>query len=72
MTDKLITALVTVALAIIGLAGITALLSRSANTTGVISAGGSGLSKVLCTALSPITGGCNSLIEDVSSTISYG
>lgn len=56
MGDQLITSVVTVLLAIVGVAIIAVLVSKNANTTGVISAGASGFSSALGTALSPITG----------------
>jgi len=56
MGDSLITAVVTVLMAIVGVAIIAVLVSKNANTTGVISAGASGFSQSLSTALSPVTG----------------
>lgn len=56
MSDQLISSVVTVLTAIIGVAIIAVLVSRNANTTGVISAGASGFSQALSTALSPVTG----------------
>lgn len=46
----------TVLTAIIGVAIIAVLVSKNANTTQVISAGGSAFSSALGTALSPVTG----------------
>lgn len=57
MSDQIITSIVTVLTAIIGVAIIAVLVSKNANTTGVISAGGSAFSGALSTALSPVTGG---------------
>jgi membrane DNA delivery protein len=57
MSDQLITSVVTVLMAIVGVAIIAVLVSRNANTTGVIQAGASGFSQSLGTALSPVTGG---------------
>lgn len=56
MGEQLITSVVTVLTAIIGVAIIAVLVSRNANTVGVISAGGSAFSGALGTALSPVTG----------------
>lgn len=56
MSEQLISAVVTVLLAIVGVAIIATLVSRNANTAGVISAGGSAFSGSLGTALSPVTG----------------
>ena len=57
MSDTLITSVVTVLMAIVGVAIIAVLVSRNANTTGVIQAGAQGFSGSLATALSPVTGG---------------
>jgi membrane DNA delivery protein len=55
--DTLMTSVVTVLLAIVGVAIIAVLVSRNANTAGVIGAGGSAFSQSLGTAISPVTGG---------------
>lgn len=57
MGDSLVSAIVTVLMAIVGVAIIAVLVSRNANTTGVLQAGGSAFSGALGTALSPVTGG---------------
>lgn len=57
MTDNLINSVVTVATAIIGLAILAVLVSRQANTAGVIKAAASGLSQNIAAAVSPVTGG---------------
>lgn len=57
MSESLITSVVTVLTAIIGVAIIAVLVSKNANTSGVISAGAGGFSSALGTALSPVTGG---------------
>jgi len=57
MSEQLITSVVTVLTAIVGVAIIAVLVSKNANTTGVIQAGGSAFSSALGTALSPVTGG---------------
>lgn len=56
MGEQLITSVVTVATAIIGVAIIAVLVSKNANTSGVLQAGGSAFSGALGTALSPVTG----------------
>lgn len=56
MSDQLISSVVTVMTAIIGLAIIATLVSKNANTTGVISAGGSAFSNALSAAEAPVTG----------------
>lgn len=57
MSEQLITSVVSVALAIVGVAIIAVLVSRNANTAGVIQASAGGFSQSLATALSPVTGG---------------
>jgi uncharacterized membrane protein YbjE (DUF340 family) len=57
MSEQLITSVVTVLLAITGVAIIAVLVSKNANTSAVIGAGASGYSQALSTALSPVTGG---------------
>ena len=56
MSEQLITSVVTVLTAIIGVAIIAVLVSKNANTTGVISSAGSAFQGALGTALSPVTG----------------
>lgn len=56
MSDQLITSVVTILTAIIGVAIIAVLVSKNANTTAVIGAGASGFSTALGTALAPVTG----------------
>lgn len=57
MSDSLATSIVTVLLAVIGVAVIAVLVSKQAQTPQVLSAGGTAFSNVLGAALSPITGG---------------
>lgn len=57
MSDSIVTSIVTVLMAIIGVAIIAVLVSKNANTSGVLSAGGNAFSGVLGTALGPVTGG---------------
>jgi Na+/phosphate symporter len=55
--NELTTSVVTVLMAIIGVAIIAVLVSRNAQTGSVLQAGGNAFSNVLGSALSPITGG---------------
>lgn len=48
---------VTIAVAIVGVATLALLVSRRANTAGVIKAAGGAFQGALATALSPVTGG---------------
>lgn len=50
---------VTIAIAIIGIAGLAVIVSKQANTAGVLTAGGTAASGFLQTALSPVTGNTN-------------
>jgi hypothetical protein len=49
--------IVTIGVAIVGVATLAVLVSRNANTAGVIKAGGSAFSEALRAAVSPVTGG---------------
>lgn len=60
MGDQMITAIVSVATAIVGVAILAVIVSRNSNTANVIAAGGKAFSGSLATALSPVVGG-NSL-----------
>lgn len=55
-TDQLLSSIVTVMLAIVGVAIIAVLVSRNAQTAQVIGAGGNAFSGMLGTALSPVSG----------------
>lgn len=57
MSEQLFTSLASIALAIVGLALVSVILSKNANTSGVIGAAGSALAKDISAAVSPITGG---------------
>lgn len=56
MSDQLISSVVTVLTAIVGVAIIAVLVSSKANTAGVIGAGASGFATALEAAVSPVTG----------------
>lgn len=55
--DRLTESVVTIAVAIIGLATLAVLVSRNANTSGVISAAGKAFSSSIGVAISPVAGG---------------
>lgn len=57
MEDRLVTSVVTVLTAIVGVAIIAVLVSQRANTAGVLTAGGNAFSNALTAAVSPVTGG---------------
>jgi PRD1 phage membrane DNA delivery len=54
--DELTHSVTTILLAIVGVGLVAILISRNANTTGVIQASASGFSNALATAQSPVTG----------------
>jgi hypothetical protein len=56
MGEQLVSSAVTVGIAIIGLATVALLVSKQANTAGVIGATGSAFSNSLAVAVSPVTG----------------
>ena len=57
MSNELITAMVAVVTAIIGLAALSVFLSPQAQTSNVIKAGSSGLATDIQAAVSPVSGG---------------
>ena len=63
MSDNHTNALVAIALAIVGLATLSVIVSNNANTSGVISAGTSGFAQLLQAATGPVTGGGSSGIS---------
>jgi PRD1 phage membrane DNA delivery len=65
MSDNLVTALVSIVVAIIGLAAFATAVSPKASTAGVIQAGASGLGNDIAVAVSPVSG------TSVTPTLSY-
>ena len=57
MSEQLFTSVASIALAIVGLALVAVILSKNANTSGVISSAGGALAQDIGAAVSPITGG---------------
>lgn len=57
MSDQLVTALVSIVLAIIALASLAVIVSPQAQTGNVIKAGAGGLAADIGAAVSPVTGG---------------
>lgn len=77
-TSELTTGIVTVLLAIAGIATVAALVSKNSNTTGVINSSGNAFVNALNCALSPITGkpcasssntGLSNILTSVDSSI---
>lgn len=62
MTDQLISGIVTVATAIVGIAILAVLVSRQSQTPQVLSAAGSAFSNAIGAAVSPITGQSSPLL----------
>lgn len=60
MSEQLVTSVVTIFTALVGVAIVAVLVSRNANTAQVIGAGASGFAQDLAAAVSPITGGSSS------------
>jgi hypothetical protein len=76
-SNKVMEAGVTILVAIVGVAALATLVSRSADTSNVITSFTTGFKNALCTALSPIGVSCastsiSSLIPTVTSGITYG
>lgn len=57
MSEQLFTSIASILTAIVGVAIISVLVSKNANTAGVLSAGGSAFAQDLSVAISPVTGG---------------
>jgi hypothetical protein len=70
MGDHLINSVTSIAVAIVGIAFLAVLVSKNANTTGVISASGSAFAKGLSAAEAPVTGSGFGFNTDGS--LSYG
>ena len=65
--------LITIALAIIGLAMVSVIVSRKANTSGVIQAAASGFGNAMGVAESPVTGASVAInLSYPSNTLGYG
>lgn len=69
MSDSLITSVTTIALAIVGLALIATIVSKNANTTAVIGAGGNAFTQSLAAATSPVTGGGSFNLSGLSANL---
>lgn len=72
MFNSIVESISTIALAVIGLAIIATLVSRKANTAGVIQASASGLGNDIGVAESPVTGSNISFSLGYPSTSSFG
>jgi hypothetical protein len=70
--NELTSGLITIGVAIIGVATLAVIVSRNSNTTGVITATASGFSQSLATALSPITGTAGSSSGIAGGSYSFG
>jgi hypothetical protein len=57
MSDDLITGVVSVLIAVVGVALISVLVSKNADTSGVITSGGNAFGNILGVAISPVMGG---------------
>jgi len=61
--NQLVNGVIVILTAIIGVAILSVIVSKSSNTTGVLSAGSSAFDNALSTAMSPITGSSMSAIS---------
>ena len=71
MGDQLISSVVTVLIAIVGLAIIATLVSKNAETSNIISSGGSAFSGALQAAEGPVLGGFGLNVAGTSSMAGY-
>lgn len=62
MTDEIIRGVVTIATAIIGVAILSVIVSRNAQTPAVIQAAGGSFAQMLGAAVSPVTGGSGAMM----------
>lgn len=67
-----VTGIVTVATAIVGLAIVATLVSKNANTSGVINSGGNAFSSALQAATAPVTGGAGLSLPSLNTGLSPG
>lgn len=70
--NSIVEASVTIALAVVGLAIISVLVSKKANTAGVIQASASGLANNIAVAESPVTGTAVTPILSYPTSQAYG
>ena len=68
MSENLVTALVSIAVAIVGLATLAVILSPKASTSAVIGAGSQGLATDITAAVSPVAGGGLGALPTLSMT----
>ena len=68
MSENLVTALVSIVVAIIGLATLSVILSPKASTSAVIGAGSQGLATDITAAVSPVAGGGLGALPTLSMT----
>jgi hypothetical protein len=67
MNDSLVTALVSIVLAIVGLATLAVIVSPNAQTGNVIKAGAGGLAADIGAAVAPVTGGSGMTLSQLGS-----
>lgn len=70
MGGQAIAGIITIATAIVGLAIISVLVSKNANTSGVIQSGGSALAGSITAAIAPVTGGAGLSLPSLQTGIS--
>jgi membrane DNA delivery protein len=57
MSEQFLNSIVTIIVAIVGVATLAVIVSKNANTAGVLQAGGNAVGGLLSVAISPVTGG---------------
>ncbi len=72
MSDRIITGVISVLVAIIGVAIVAALISQQAQTANVVTASGNAFTNILKTALSPVTNSSGGLLGSLSNTGNLG
>lgn len=70
--DRIFPAILTITLGLIGVAVLALLVSKQSDTVPVLGASAGALKRMLCTALSPVTGGNCGVTESVTSDITFG
>lgn len=70
-SDKITTIAVTTLTLIIGVSALAVFVSKSSNTSSVLTSTGAAFAKILGTAVSPVSGGGSSLASGLGSAFSF-
>lgn len=71
MSDSVITGIITILTAVIGIAIVSVLVSKQADTANVLTAGGKAFGGILTAALGPVSGGGNNGLPSLSFGAGY-